>query len=232
MILEHLGMVRAIARRIQQRLPCHVPLEDLVSTGIIGLIHAVDNYDPAQGAKLITYADFKIRGAILDSLRKEDGLTRQGRKRHRQINEAIAKLEQKLQRVPKDEEVALELSLTLETYYDWKASVQGLQVQSADAESDIYENITRLRLIVDDKDLPSVVAERREMEAILTEEIQTLPPMERTVLSLYCEHDLAPQEIAQIVGIKSTRVSQIRCQAVVRLRASINRRFRKDKHRS
>src|SRR5690242_21835430 len=109
LILEHLPQVRIIARRIQERLPEHVSLDDLVSTGVLGLISAIDNFDPAHNVKLKTYAEYKIRGAILDSLRSLDWAPRQRRRRAKQIEAAIASAEQKLKRAPNEEEVSQEL---------------------------------------------------------------------------------------------------------------------------
>src|SRR5579883_2745100 len=111
LILEHLPQVRLIARRIHERLPESVHLEDLISTGIVGLIAAIDRFDPSQNVKLKTYAEYKIRGAILDSLRGLDWAPRQQRKRAKQIEAAIAALEQELQRVPTEEEIAAHLGL-------------------------------------------------------------------------------------------------------------------------
>src|SRR6266567_3897601 len=109
LILEHLPQVRLIARRIQERLPENIGLEDLISTGVIGLISAIDNFDPTHNVKLKTYAEYKIRGAILDSLRGLDWAPRQKRRRAKQIEAAIAAAEQRLQRAPMEEEIAEQL---------------------------------------------------------------------------------------------------------------------------
>src|SRR3954470_23048886 len=110
LILEHLPQVRLIARRIQERLPDNICLEDLISTGVLGLISAIDNFDPAHNVKLKTYAEYKIRGAILDSLRGLDWAPRQKRRKAKQIEAAIASAEQKLKRTPTEEEIARELN--------------------------------------------------------------------------------------------------------------------------
>src|SRR5437870_7997612 len=118
-ILEHLPQVRLIARRIQERLPENISLEDLVSTGVLGLISAIDNFDPSHNVKLKTYAEYKIRGAILDSLRGLDWAPRQKRRKAKQIEAAIAVAEQRLQRAPTEEEIATALGLSLEEYRGW-----------------------------------------------------------------------------------------------------------------
>src|SRR5205814_5863373 len=128
LILEHLPQVRLIARRIQERLPESVRLDDLVSTGVIGLIAAIDNFDPTQNVKLKTYAEYKIRGAILDSLRGLDWAPRQKRKKAKQIEAAISTAEQRLHRTPTEDEVAGELSLTLDEYHEWLVEVRGVNI--------------------------------------------------------------------------------------------------------
>src|SRR5450432_4661321 len=114
LILEHLPQVRLIARRIHERLPDSVSLEDLISTGIVGLISAIDRFDTAHNVKLKTYAEYKIRGAILDSLRGLDWAPRQQRKRAKQIESAIAAIEQRIQQMPTEEEIATELGLDID----------------------------------------------------------------------------------------------------------------------
>src|ERR1041384_1633136 len=117
LILEHLPQVRLIARRIQERLPENISLDDLVSTGVIGLIAAIDNFDPTHNVKLKTYAEYKIRGAILDSLRGLDWAPRQQRRRAKQIEAAISTAEQKLHRSPTEEEIAAEMGQTIDEYH-------------------------------------------------------------------------------------------------------------------
>src|SRR6202008_1851776 len=130
LILEHLPQVRLIARRIQERLPENISLEDLISTGVIGLISAIDNFDPSHNVKLKTYAEYKIRGAILDSLRGLDWAPRQKRRKAKQIEAAIASAEQKLQRSPIEEEIAAELGISIDDYHQWLVEIRGLNVAS------------------------------------------------------------------------------------------------------
>ena len=127
LILDHLPQVRLIARRIHERLPESVCLDDLVSTGIVGLIAAIDRFDSNHNVKLKTYAEYKIRGAILDSLRGLDWAPRQQRKRTKLIEAAIALLEQRLQRTPTEEEISVELGIAMEEYYEWLAETRGLR---------------------------------------------------------------------------------------------------------
>lgn len=129
LILEHLPQVRLIARRIQERLPKNISLEDLVSTGVLGLISAIDNFDPAHNDKLKTYAEYKIRGAILDSLGL-DWAPRQKRRKTKQIEAAILAAEQRLQATPAEEDVAAQLEISLDEYHEWLVEIRGLNVAS------------------------------------------------------------------------------------------------------
>src|ERR1700730_16985655 len=130
LILEHLPQVRLIARRIHERLPESVNLDDLISTGTLGLIAAIDRFDPRHNVKLKTYAEYKIRGAILDSLRGLDWAPRQQRKRSKIIESAISVVEQRLYRTPAEDEIAAELNLTLEAYHDWLVDIRGVNLGS------------------------------------------------------------------------------------------------------
>src|SRR5579864_9052006 len=130
LILDHLPQVRLIARRIHDRLPESVTLEDLVSTGVIGLISAIDHFDASQNVKLKTYAEYKIRGAILDSLRGLDWAPRQKRRKTKQIEAAIAAAEQQVQRAPTEEEIAHQLSIPLAEYHEWLVETRGLNIGS------------------------------------------------------------------------------------------------------
>src|SRR3974377_2103526 len=130
LILEHLPQVRLIARRIQERLPKNISLDDLVSTGVLGLISAIDNFDASLNVKLKTYAEYKIRGAILDSLRGLDWAPRQKRKKAKQIEAAIAAAEQRLQRAPREEEIAEQLQITMEEFHAWLVEIHGLDLGS------------------------------------------------------------------------------------------------------
>src|SRR4030081_3000858 len=133
LILEHLPQVRLIARRIHERLPDSVCLEDLISTGIVGLISAIDRFDGSHNVKLKTYAEYKIRGAILDSLRGLDWAPRQQRKRSKQIEAAITRCEQMLHRTPTEEEIAKQLKVSITDYHEWLVDIRGLNLGSLES---------------------------------------------------------------------------------------------------
>ncbi len=226
LILEHLPQVRLIARRIHERLPESVNLDDLVSHGTIGLIAAIDRFDASHNVKLKTYAEYKIRGAILDSLRGLDWAPRQQRKRAKQIEAAIAAIEQRLQRMPTEEEIAVQLHLTLDEYHEWLVEIRGLNLGSLECASPDEDGHDLLRYISDDEEnWPSRLLEKAELGRLLAEAIEKMPPTERIVLSLYYQEELTLREIAKVVNLHESRVSQLKSQAILRLRAYIEKRW-------
>lgn len=225
LIIEHLPQVHWIATRIQEKLPANINIEDLVSAGVIGLIAAIDNYDPSHGASLRTYAEYKIRGAILDSIRGLDGIPTHKRKRVRQVADAIAALEQRLQRAPAEEEVAAELNLELSEYQAWLNDIKGVSLGSLEVIED-GEELDLLKFIAgDEEEIPARILERAELKRVITEGIGKMPHNERLVLSLYYHEELNMREIAPILGLHITCVSQLRMQAILRLRAYIAKKW-------
>lgn len=225
LILEHLPQVRLIARRIQERLPENVTLEDLVSTGVIGLISAIDNFDPGHNVKLRTYAEYKIRGAILDSLRGLDWAPRQKRRMAKQIEAAIAHAEQALQRSPTEEEIATQLGITIDEYHEWLVEVRGLNVASLEQTTG-NQGKDLLHYVADGGErLPSTILERSELERVLADGINAIPEIERTVLALYYHEEMTLREIAVIVKLHESRVSQLKSQAILRLRTYLNKHW-------
>jgi RNA polymerase sigma factor for flagellar operon FliA len=227
LILEHLPQVRLIARRIHERLPESVSLDDLISAGTIGLISAIDRFDPSLNVKLKTYAEYKIRGAILDSLRGLDWAPRQQRKRAKQIEAAISTAEQRLKRTPTEDEIAAQLGLSLEEYYEWLVEIRGLSLGSLEAaSSEEDQNHDLLRFVSgDEEEWPSRVLERSELQKLLAEAIARMPDIERTVLSLYYYEELTLREISKIVRLHESRISQLKSQAILRLRSYMERRW-------
>jgi RNA polymerase sigma factor for flagellar operon FliA len=225
LILEHLPQVRLIARRIHERLPESVSLDDLISTGVVGLIAAVDNYDPTQNTQLKTYAEHKIRGAIFDSLRDMDWAPKNKRRRAKQIEAAIAALEQRLGRAPAEEEIAAELKVSLAEYQQWLFEVHGLTIGSFEFASE-GQGGDLLNYIPDSDDkLPSTTLERSELERLLAEAIDQMPKMERTVLSLYYHEEATLREIAEMLHMHISRIAQLKTQGILRLRTYMERRW-------
>lgn len=226
LILEHLPQVRLIARRIHERLPDSVNLEDLISAGTLGLIAAIDRFDPKHNVKLRTYAEYKIRGAILDSLRGLDWAPRQQRKRSKQIESAISAAEQKLHRLPDEEEIAAELNVPIEEYHEWLVDIRGVNLGSLEHTSTDDSGRDLLKFISDtDEQWPSVILERQELQRLLADAIERMPQMERTVLSLYYHEELTLREISRVVKLHESRVSQLKSQAILRLRTYMQKRW-------
>jgi len=190
-----------------------------VSTGVIGLISAIDNFNPAHNVKLKTYAEYKIRGAILDSLRGLDWAPRQKRRKAKQIEAAIAAAEQALQRCPTEEEIAAQLEISIDEYHEWLVETRGLNIGSIEyAGNDQGKDL--LHYIAESADnLPSNLLERAELERLLADGIREIPKIEQTVLSLYYHEDLTLREIAEVVNLHESRISQLKSQAILRLRS-------------
>jgi RNA polymerase sigma factor for flagellar operon FliA len=224
LILEHLPQVRLIARRIHERLPESVNLDDLISTGTLGLIAAIDRFDPRHNVKLKTYAEYKIRGAILDSLRGLDWAPRQQRKRSKMIEAAISVTEQRLHRAPSEDEIATQLRVTLEEYHEWLVDIRGVNLGSLEVSAPDDENRSLLKYISDDEEnWPSRLLERSELQRLLADAIDKMPRTERTVITLYYHEELTLREISKVVNLHESRVSQLKSQAILRLRSYVEK---------
>ena len=220
LILEHLRQLRLIARKIHDRLPENVSLDDLVSAGVLGLIAAIDRFDPSRQVTLRTYAEHKIKGAILDSLRQLDWAPRQDRKHAKQIDAAISTAQQSLQRAPTEEEVATVLNITVDGYRQWQLKVRGLNLSRLESSrsADCEGRDLLLCLSGDREEWPSRVFERSELKHTLATAISAMPDIEQTVLSMYYQGEMTLREIAKIVRLHESRISQIKAQAILRLR--------------
>jgi RNA polymerase sigma factor for flagellar operon FliA len=223
LILEHLPQVRLIARRIHERLPPSVSIEDLISSGTIGLIGAIDNFNPAHNVKLNTYAEYRIRGAILDGLRSQDWAPRQKRRMARDIEAAIFALEQRHARAPSEDEIAAELKLSVGDYRQRLIEIEGLQIGELEHESG-DDNYNLLKYVCDNEaNTPARILEQAELERIVATAIERIPKIERTVLSLYYHEELNLREIAEIMDLHLSRISQLKSQAILRLRAFLEK---------
>lgn len=226
LILEHLPQVRLVARKIHERLPDSICFDDLLSAGVIGLINAIDNFDPGQNVKLKTYAEFRIRGAILDSLREIDWAPRLKRKQARDFEAAIARAEQRLGRVPEEAEIAAELNLSLDDYRQKLTEMEALNIGELEFIRDANETPVILKYTASsEEDSPELKLERAELERLIASSIDRIPKVEKTVLSLYFYEELTLREIAEVMGIHLSRVSQIKSQAILRLRTALGKRW-------
>jgi RNA polymerase sigma factor for flagellar operon FliA len=224
LVLDHLPQVRIIASRIHDRLPDYIALEDLISTGIIGLLAAIDNFDPSFNVQLKTYAEHRIHGAIMDSLREMDWVPREARKKSKLIERAIHTVKQRLSREPLEEEIAAELGISPAEYQRWLGEAQSVEIHRLSANSGENQNYDLLDIISDDESKwPSRIVERSELERILALAIDRMPKQERVVLSLYYYEELTLREIAEVMGMHLSRVGQLRVQAILRLRSHLER---------
>jgi RNA polymerase sigma factor for flagellar operon FliA len=222
-LLEQLPQVRYLARRIHERLPRHVPLEDLVHAGVIGLIDAFNKFDHSKHVQFGSYAKFRIRGAILDSLREMDWGPRELRRKARKVEEVHRQLSLELSRAPTETEIAGKLGMTLAEFQKLIGELDGLEVGSLRVESpwdgkeeDLCEYIPS-----DPEDTPFFRCLRSEMKALLTRLITELPEKEQQVLALYYFEELTMKEVGAVLGVGESRVSQIHSLAVVRLRSRL-----------
>lgn len=223
LILQQLPQVHYIARRIFERLPQHVPFEDLVNAGVIGLIEAIRSYDPTKSVPLKSFAKFRIRGAIIDSLRELDWGSRPLRQKARNIEEAVAKLGGQLGRQPVEEEIAAELGLTLKDLHETAVRVDGLRLvgQEVSAAYDRSERQDLIESAPSREEGPDELCLRSEVTSQLATAIETLSEREQMVISLYYKEELTMKEIAAVLQIGESRVCQIHALAIPKLRAAL-----------
>jgi RNA polymerase sigma factor for flagellar operon FliA len=224
LILQELPQVHFIARRIHERLPQHVPFEDLVNAGVIGLMDALRSYDPSKGVQLRAFTQFRIRGAILDSLRELDWGSRRLRHKGRQIDEKMLQLEAKLGRQPTDEELAAESGMSLEQLQSVLAQLDGLEIVGQQVDSHVDRNETQ-DLIESapskEEDSPFEILARSEMKDQLAKAVSMLSSKEQLVLSLYYKDELTMREVADVLDITQSRVSQLHASALMKLRHTL-----------
>jgi RNA polymerase sigma factor for flagellar operon FliA len=220
LMIEHLPTVRYLARRIHERLPQHVEMEDLVSAGVLGLIDAFRKFDPEKKVQFRSYAQFRIRGAILDSLRTLDWSPRDLRRKGRAIEEAIRALTARSGRAPSEPEIAAELGMELEEYQQLLGELKGLEIGTLHVERSEDSGEEELAYIPNKpEEDPLFCCLRSEMQTRLASAIDRLPERERLVMTLYYYEELTMKEIGLILGVVESRVSQIHASAVLHLRS-------------
>jgi RNA polymerase sigma factor for flagellar operon FliA len=222
LLLEHLPIVRFLARRIHERLPQHVDIEDLVSAGVVGLMDAFSKFDPGKQVQFRSYAQFRIRGAILDSLRTLDWSPRELRRKGRAVEEAIRSLTGRLGRAPGEAEIAAALELGLEQYQQLLGDLKGLEIGTLHIEHNEDSGEEELAYVPGrPQEDPLFCCLRGELEEKLTEAIAHLPERERLVMTLYYYEEMTMREIGLALGVVESRVSQIHASAVVHLRVAL-----------
>ena len=221
-LLEHLPIVRFLARRIHERLPQHVDIEDLVSAGVVGLMDAFQKFDPGKKVQFRSYAQFRIRGAILDSLRTLDWSPRELRRKGRAVEEAIRVLTARAGRAPGEAEVAAEMGLVLDDYQQLLGDLKGLEIGTLHMERNEYSGEEELAYVPGrPEEDPLFRCLRGELEERLSEAIANLPDRERLVMTLYYYEEMTMREIGLALGVVESRVSQVHASAVVHLRSAL-----------
>ncbi len=223
LLTEYLPYVKRIVHRIAIHLPSHLEIDDLVSAGIVGLVEAIEKFDPTRDNKFLTYAIFRIRGAVLSELRSQDFHSRANRRKVRDLERTYLRLEQRLGREAYDEEVAVEMGLDLEEFHQIKrmsgisfVSLEDLGYRSTEEREKL------INYFVDKENLDALALTRvREIEAALERTIKQLSEKERMVVALYYWEELTMKEIGRALEITESRVSQIHSQAIVHLKTRL-----------
>lgn len=226
LVIGHVGLVKAMARRLAQRLPAQVEMSDLISVGVMGLIDAAGRYRPSMGVPFDAFARRRVHGAMLDALRDLDWAPRSLRRMRRELDGAVAKLRSDLRREPTEDEVAGEMHMSATEYAKVVDQVRTLDVgaiRQLDATGDDGQPL--LELCIDPEEGPDVRLERKELRTLLAQAILDLPERERHILALYYEEEMTMAEIGAVIGVCESRVSQLRSLALSRLRTGLKARL-------
>lgn len=224
-VLNHLYIVKIIASKLYARIPSGIELEDLVHTGVLGLIDAVGRYDPAKGTRFATYASLRIRGAILDELRNLDWASRSLRQKIKEVGNVYEAMEMKLGRPPNEDEVADSLNMSMPEFHKLLSESRGVGIGVFRMPAQDEANITDEEMInyyMDEHSTsPDLMMEKSEMKGMISGFIKELPQKEQLVLSMYYLDDLNLKEVGKIINLTESRISQIRTSAILRLRAKL-----------
>lgn len=228
LIMEYAPLIKFIAQKIAARLPSNIELDDLISSGVIGLMDAIEKYDPTRDNKFKTYAEFRIRGSILDELRAQDWVPRSVRDKAKMLDRTIIEIEAEFGRSATDEEVAERLGISMDEFYDLVNQVRPVSVLSID-EAATFSSVDKksiLNLLEGCKlNNPLTQLNLKAIKEVVTTAIEELPERQRLVLSLYYYEDLNLKEIGKILRVTESRVSQLHAQAIARLRAKLTQYF-------
>jgi len=219
-IASHMTMVRFLARRIHERLPSHVELDELIGAGILGLMDAYRKFKPDKNVKFRSYAQFRVRGAILDSLRTLDWSPRELRRKARQIEAAIQRLTKRIGSSPNEVEIAAEMKMTLAEYQHVLSDLKSLEVGTLNVERSEDSGEEEIAYIPNrSEDDPLFQCLKSEMHGRLKLAVENLPERERLVMNLYYFEELTMKEIGQVLGVVESRISQLHASSVLHLRA-------------
>lgn len=224
LIMDYAHLIRYIAQRIIARLPGSIELDDLISAGVIGLMDAIDKYDPSRDNKFKTYAEYRIRGAILDEIRSQDWIPRSVRDKVKYLEKTYTSLEQKYGRTVEDKELSDALGLTLDEYYEMLSKIKSTSLMSIDdmggSHNKEKKNILEFLENVSTKN-PFMHLQDESIRVFLKKYIESLPDKLKLVLSLYYYEDLSLREISRIMNITESRVSQLHTTALMILKEKL-----------
>ncbi len=216
---KHTALVKRIAWHLKSRLPANVLLDDMIQAGMIGLLEAARNYDAAQGASFETYASIRIRGAMLDEIRKNDWAPRSVHRNSRKVAEVVRQIENEKGRDARDSEIAEALEMELDEYNKVLQDASGQKILSFEeigiGDESILENIPNPQTGILDG------LQKEDLKKHVANAIASLPERERMVMALYYSEELNLREIGAVIGVSESRVSQIHSQAIIRLQARL-----------
>jgi RNA polymerase sigma factor for flagellar operon FliA len=220
LVMSHVGLVKAMANRLARRLPPQVEVSELIGVGVLGLIDAAGRYRPSLGVPFDAFARCRIHGAMLDALRGLDWAPRAVRKMRRDVDSTIAKLRHTLGREPETAEVARAMNVSEEQYDRMLDQLRSADLATIRRGRQDESGANLLEVAIGpDEDGPHARLERRELVQLLARALGDVPERERHILSLYYEHELTLAEIGKVIGVGESRVSQLRTQAIARLRS-------------
>jgi RNA polymerase sigma factor for flagellar operon FliA len=224
LIHKYAHLVKYFTEKYALRLPPHITKDELQSAGTLGLLDALNHYDPDKGVKFQTYASYRIRGAIFDELRKIDWVPRTVRGDIQKIEEAIAALQHRMGHEPDDKDIAQELNVDIDTYHKMLQRAHGVKLISLDevkpgGVKPLFDKL------VSDEPTPFDAFKRTELKQVIANALSKLSQKEQTVMSLYYYEDLTLKEIAAVLGLTESRISQIHSKVVIALRARLKSYF-------
>lgn len=229
LIREYAPLVKTIAGRLANKLPQHINTNDLLSAGIMGLLDAIDKFDEDKGTEFKSYAEFRIRGAMIDELRAMDWFPRSVRRNAKRLEEAYLSVENKKMRPARDEEVAEELKVDIQTFYKFIEEARGISIVN---EYELMNNVSSMDSgIMAGLDTsvsgnnPLDYLNSKEIKRVIGDAVDSLPKTEKTVMALYYYEELTMKEIGSIMGYTESRISQLHTKAVIRLRTRLRKYF-------
>lgn len=223
LIIEYASLVKLVAGRMSMYLGYTVEYEDLCSYGIFGLIDAIDKYDCTKNVKFETYASLRIRGAILDQIRKMDWIPRSFRQKQKKIDAAMSRIESATGRIATDEELAAELGISMTEYANWQEQAKVANVISLDEFSESGAEIKSDYAGQSHYDQPEDVIEKKELKEMIVQALQSLTEKERSVVMLYYYEDMTLKEISQVLEVSESRVSQLHTRSMQKLKEKLGK---------